>query len=207
MIADGYSGLLQCRLQTNTLLLEGLHDATNEAVWRGFDARFRPIIMRFARRLGLQIEDAADVAQETLTHFVRDYRAGKYDRQRGRLHSWIVGIAKFRIADLFRKRAALKECDAATLVEQLPVDDELSTVWEQECNRAVLDRAMTHLRDQTRVDALTIRAFEMVTLELYSAQQVARVLGLSMDSVYAAKHRCLTQLRKIVSDLQGVYEL
>ena len=47
---------------TTTVLLEGLLDSGNEAVWREFDARYRPIIVGFARTLGLDPDDAADVA-------------------------------------------------------------------------------------------------------------------------------------------------
>ena len=90
---------------TTTALLEGLFDPANQELWRHFDERYRPVIIAFARRLGVEPTDAADIAQETLVQFLRDYREGKYDRNRGRLHCWIIGIAKHRIADQFRLRA------------------------------------------------------------------------------------------------------
>jgi len=73
------------RTTTTTALLDGLHDPANEEVWREFDTRYRPIILGFAVKLGLSDEDAADVAQDTLARFVQEYRAGRYDRTRGRL--------------------------------------------------------------------------------------------------------------------------
>ena len=89
---------------TTTQLLEALFGPGEEAVWREFDARYRPIIFAFARELGVAAEDAADVAQQTLTEFLRDYRAGKYDRRRGRLRAWIIGIARHRVLDTLRQR-------------------------------------------------------------------------------------------------------
>ena len=61
--------------RTTTALLDGLFDSANQSIWREFDARYRPILMAFARRLGLNRDNAADVTQETLACFVRDYRA------------------------------------------------------------------------------------------------------------------------------------
>ena len=58
--------------RTTTALLEGLLEQTNDETWREFDARYRPIIVAFARRVGLGETDAADVAQETLLRFVRE---------------------------------------------------------------------------------------------------------------------------------------
>lgn len=66
---------------------------------------------------------------------------------------------------------------------------------------------MRELRTETRLESRTIRAFEMIAFEERSAVEVAAELGLSLDSVYAAKNRCLTQLREIMSRLNAVYEL
>jgi hypothetical protein len=49
---------------TSNALLQALFDTHNGATWRLFDARYRPILLRFARRLGLSTDDAADVAQD-----------------------------------------------------------------------------------------------------------------------------------------------
>ena len=92
--------------RTTTHLLEGLFDPAADSVWQEFDRRYRPIIVGLARKMGLADEDAADVAQETLVRFIKAYRAGQYHREKGRLRSWIIGIAIYRIADARRARAA-----------------------------------------------------------------------------------------------------
>ena len=95
--------------RTTTALLDDLADPANEAVWHDFDARYRPVLVGFGRRLGLGAEDAADAAQDALARFVRSYREGRYDRGRGRLSSWIIGIARNCIVDQMRTRAARHE--------------------------------------------------------------------------------------------------
>jgi hypothetical protein len=41
--------------RTTTEMLAALHDARNEPAWEAFDARYRPIIVGFARNLGLDL--------------------------------------------------------------------------------------------------------------------------------------------------------
>lgn len=192
--------------QTTTAMLAGLHDPANEQVWRAFDDRFRPIIVAFAGRLGAQAEDAADVAQETLSQFLRDFRAGKYDRSRGRLHAWIVGIARHRLIDLQRRRAAQRERRGESAIAELPAEGELSQLWDAECREEILRAGLRELRE-TRLDPNTIRAFEMVALEESTPAAAAAALGLTVDSVYAAKNRCLAQLRTILARLHDAYEV
>ena len=71
--------------RTNTVLLLGLAEPDNQAAWSEFDARYRPVLVAFARRLGMQEAEAQDVAQDTLLRAVQDFRQGKFDAARGRL--------------------------------------------------------------------------------------------------------------------------
>ncbi|MDZ4829683.1 MAG: sigma-70 family RNA polymerase sigma factor [Phycisphaerae bacterium] len=192
--------------RTTTALLEGLHDTENEPAWEAFDARYRPILVGFARNLGLPDADAADIAQETLVRFVQDYRQGKYDRTKGRLGAWLVGIARYRILDLHRARAHRHEVqgDSSTLN---PDDaDGMQRVWDAEHRQAILREAMRELRQSTKTDERTIRAFELVAAHDRSPQQVAEELGMSVHDVYLAKSRVAQRLREIVERLEKIYE-
>jgi hypothetical protein len=71
--------------RTTTALLTGLLDPANAAAWELFDRRYRSILVGFARNCGLKDNDAAEIAQATIVRFVEEYRAGRYDRTRGRL--------------------------------------------------------------------------------------------------------------------------
>src|SRR5207248_1631903 len=143
-------------LRTTTVMLERLLDPADEAIWHEFDTHFRPVIESVARRVGLDAADAADVAQETLAQFVRDYRAGKYDRQRGRLRAWITGIAQHRILDLQRRRATRREQRGSSAIVELPDQDCLAEYWETECRQQILCHAMQELGRTSKVSPRTI---------------------------------------------------
>src|SRR5207253_803693 len=115
-----------------------------------FDARYRPIILGFARRLGLSEDDAADVTQDSLLRFLSEYRLGKYDRARGTLRSWIVSIVKFRVADLNRAQQSRREKRGDSALIDLSSDDELESMWEAERRQSLLAQAVAELRDGTK---------------------------------------------------------
>lgn len=192
--------------RTTTALLEGLLDPADEATWREFDERYRPILVAFALRLGVQAEDAADAAQEALVRFVGAYRSGRYDRDRGRLRSWIIGITRNCVRDLQQKRAARHEFGLSAAAD-LADDATLVQAWDEECEQAILRRGLEELRSETRAGAATVRAFELVVLEAMPPARVAAELGLSLNEVYLAKHRCLKRLRSILSRLDQMYEV
>ncbi|RMF83591.1 MAG: sigma-70 family RNA polymerase sigma factor, partial [Planctomycetota bacterium] len=150
-----------------------LHTAENTAVWQEFDARYRPVLIAFARRAGLSLADAEDAAQEALLRFVKRYREGGYDRSRGRLRAWMAAIARNCVIDVHRARAARREVDASQF-DAFPFDEQESeTLWLDECNRAIMQRALVELRANSRTDPRTLEAFELVAFAQRPAAEVA----------------------------------
>ncbi len=192
--------------RTTTALLDDLADPANDAIWREFDARYRPLLVGFARRLGLDPEDAADAAQEALGRFVRSYRAGKYERGKGRLSSWIIGIARNCIVDALRTIASRRERPGLSAAGELPGDDQLERIWSAERDRVILQQALRALREESRIDARTIRAFELVAFQQLTPAEAATDLGVTINDVYLAKHRCLTRMRTTIEQITTVYE-
>jgi RNA polymerase sigma factor (sigma-70 family) len=184
--------------RTTTTLLERLHDPADEAVWRQFDARFRPILVRFARRWGLGAEDAADAAQETLARFARSYRTGGYRRERGRLSSWVFGIARHCVLEQRRARGGFWLAAGSLGMDDVPErcsgNDNPAAVAHSE-----LQRAIRELRENSRIGARTVHTFELLALNQLAPTEVATRLGITLNDVYLAKHRCVKRLRSLMS--------
>ena len=191
--------------RTTTQMLEGLHDQSNDQVWTEFDQRYRPILIGFARSLGLSQADAADVAQDAITRFVIEYREGKYDRERGRLRSWLIGIVRYRVLEARRKQGVRREAHGVTRAEALPNEKEMTALWEQEHERVIYQRAVEKLKTESHTDEHTLRAFELLLERQMPPKLVAEELGMSVDDVYRAKSRVAQRLRAIIEDLQRLY--
>lgn len=195
------------RTTTTTALLEGLYDVEDGVVWQVFDDRYRPIIVGVCRRLGLSDSEADDTAQETLIQFLRDYREGRYSKDRGRLRSWIVGIARHRVIDYQRARGRRKEKLGHSSAMEVPDEKSVEQLWDQEFERSILRQSVEELRRSTRTAEKSIRAFEMVVFDRLAPERVAEELAMKPHDVYVAKSRVTTKLREIVERLKNLYEV
>lgn len=195
-------------LRTTTTLLDALRDQGNEPVWSQLDARYRPVIAGLARRLGLKDSDAEEVAQQALSEFVRAYRDGRYDRNKGRLSSWILGIAHHTTLRLMRDSRHARPVGGEGRNDLADIADEstLRSIWTDERDRAILARAMSMLRDESSVDDRTMQAFELVALRGVPAAEAAAQSGMSVDQVYVAKSRMTRRLRETVERLTEAFE-
>jgi RNA polymerase sigma factor (sigma-70 family) len=191
--------------RTTTSLLEGLHSPADVEAWDGFERRYRGLLVNFARKLGFDDADAADVAQETITRFLTAYRAGKYDRSRGRLRSWLVAIAQGRAAALRQRLAGRRIERGESAMVDLSDEADVSAVWEQQRRQEILRQAMEELRTTSRTDEKTIRAFELLCVNGLKPAVVADQMGMSVHDVYLAKSRVAQRLREIAARLESSY--
>jgi len=191
--------------RTSTALLEGLRDPDNAQAWVAWVERYRPLVVRSARRAGLGAEEAEDVAQSTLLAFSEAYRQGRYDRERGRLRTWLYGIAVNKVREARRRRRELTPGDTAAeaLFGDLRAPDELEAIWEAEWRDAVLLQCLEEVRRE--VEARTFRAFELVAREGRDPAEVGAELGLSRDAVYAAKRRVLRRVRELAPAIEEIW--
>ena len=186
---------------TSTTLLEGLRDLRNAAAWAQFDARYRPMVVAFARQLGLRSEDAHDAAQETILAFVRAYQAGGYDRRRGRLRSWLFAIASRKVSDLRRAQPQEGACPEGTLPALS--EDEAKKAWETEWQRHVVQACLAEV--SRRFDARTVEAFDLYALKEWPVEKVAVRLGMTENTVYGAKHRVMTSIRALMPRMDEIW--
>jgi RNA polymerase sigma-70 factor (ECF subfamily) len=195
--------------RTTTQLLDALRDQSNQPVWSqtwaAIDARYRPVIAALARRLGASDADADEVAQQTLSEFVKGYAQDHYDRKKGRLSSWILGIAHHTTLRMLKVAQRVKPASHTHLAE---VADEsaLRSIWTDERDRAILAQAMAELRSSSGVDERTINAFELVALRGVPASEVANQCQMTVDQVYVAKSRVTKKLRELVETLTKAFE-
>ena len=187
---------------TSTTLLEGLKDSSNDAVWLQFVERYRPLILGYARRLGAGAEDAEDIAQASLLGFCEAYRNERYERQRGRLRSWLFGIVRNQVKH-WRTRDASRERQASeTEVARLASPEDLEQLWEQEWAAGVARECLAQV--QRELEQVTFRAFNLYAMRELPVEEVVRRTGLTANAIYGAKRRVLArirELRPLVEDL------
>lgn len=190
---------------TTTVVLDNLR-GSDEAAWKQFVGRFRGPIVRFACELGLGPDEAEDVAQETLMDFLRAYRQGQYDRDKGRLSAWLFGIAHRRVLNAGRKLGrGPRQLPAGRRTEflaNLPDANIVQESWDRSWQEAVLHQCLDQVR--TELKPTTIRAFELFAIDQRPAAEVADELGMSRNAVFIAKHRVLKRITELTRQFESV---
>jgi RNA polymerase sigma-70 factor (ECF subfamily) len=192
---------------TSTTLLDGLRDPHNATRWQQYVGRYRPLLLRFVEGHGVTGEDAEDVVQNALLEFARAYRDGRYQRERGRLSSWLFGILHRQLLK-FRERAGRQpslhvDLEPGGDLFEPTAPPELVAAWEEEWEQAVLSQCLEEIRGE--VAPRTYRAFVGFALEGRPAAEVGRELGLSENAVFSAKRRILRRIRELLPVLRDAW--
>lgn len=184
---------------TTTQVLTELRGSNEGPAWQQFDRHFRKVVVGFARHSGLSPEQAEDAAQETMLAFVKAFRDGRYDADKGRLRDWLFGVAKRVILNLRGKRPLeqliVDKTTGTSFWDMVKDDHGIEQLWQTEWQNMVLARCLEQARAES--EPKSFLAFELYALQEMPVEQVAQELGLSRNAVYIAKSRILTRLREL----------
>ena len=178
-------------------------DPGREVAWAEFYDLYAPIISGFARRVGANRNEVEDLVQEVIRAFFSTSPEFCYDPAKGRFRGYLKTCVWHKLSELRRKAgreaAALGKLSAA---DDAAVEETWNDVWETE----KLQRALSAVRERYANNPdrqRTFRAFEMCTLLDRSTEVVAAQLGMSEESVRAAKSRVGKALRETFEHLDN----
>ena len=183
---------------THSVLLSKLRDFDERSAWGLVDTHFRAPLEALARRSGLGEGEVQDTVQETLLTFARLHREGKYDPGKGKLRSWLFGIAKKEISNALRSRGR-KETAGEQGLSKVFVT-ELEGHWQEEWERHLLHRCLK--RVQGEVLPRTYEIFVALALGGESAPAVAQQMGVPITVVYNARSRVTKRLQELAQELE-----
>ena len=140
------------------------------------------------------IEDA--VANTVADFFTRGQH--RYDKEKGRLRTYLRLLTNARVVDLLRKerpidQKPLSESDA-TIAADLPAESRLES---EAFHRSLLATLVEDLRN--RIPLRQFEIFERVKLKHQSPQFVAEDLGIQRAMVDRNIHKAMTALRELAS--------
>lgn len=176
-------------------------DPGREVAWTEFYDLYAPIISGFARRVGANRNEVEDLVQEVLRAFFAASPEFSYDPAKGRFRGYLKTCVWHKMSEMRRKAGR----EAATLGKLAPTDDKaIEETWNDVWETEKLHRALAAVRERYATNAdrqRTFRAFEMCTLLDRPTEQVATELGLTIESVRAAKSRVGKALRETFDHL------
>jgi RNA polymerase sigma-70 factor (ECF subfamily) len=182
---------------TSPSLLERIRNPAEQEAWALFVRLYTPLIFYWARRVGLAEPDAADLVQEVLAALIQKLPEFTYDRGKS-FRGWLRTVTLNKWRDLQRRQAA-RPAEPVENLADLAVADPAENFWEQEYQEHLVNRALELMK--TDFQPTTWKACWEHLVQDRPAAEVARELGISVDSVYAAKSRVLRRLRQQLAGL------
>ena len=190
----------QAAEQTRATLLIRLNGtgAEREVAWEEFYDLYAPVISGFARRMGARAQEVDDLVQEVMNAFFRISPEFHYDPAAGRFRGYLKTCVWNKLSRL-RKNVAQPTTVFDRFQPSDPDQVAVESVWNDVWEIEKLGRALTLTRQRYSTNSdrqRTFRAFEMCTLLDRRPEEVAIELGLSAESVRAAKSRVSKALRQ-----------
>jgi RNA polymerase sigma-70 factor (ECF subfamily) len=185
---------------TSPSLLERLRQPDEEESWSRFVKLYTPLLFSWARRIGLQEPDAADLVQDVLTVLVQKLPEFRYDQSKS-FRGWLHTLTLNRWRELRRRSPAAPAVGGAANLDELPCPANDEAFWEQEYRQHLVGRALQLM--QADFQPTTWKACWEFVVSGRPAAEVAAELGVTLDVVYSAKSRVLRRLRQ---ELEGLLD-
>lgn len=177
-------------------LLQRIRQTPEKDAWERFVRLYTPLLLYWARRLGLQEQDAADLAQDVLLVMVRKLPEFQY-QPGGSFRSWIRTV----LMNTWRDRRQTRVTSSLDGVVEPEAPAETEILEEREYQLYVLGRAL-RLMSADFKPATWQACWETVVCGR-AAAEVATELSITVNAVYLAKSRVLRRLRQ---DLDGLLD-
>lgn len=185
---------------TRLSLLARVRNREDQQAWHQFAAVYRPVIVRLARRKGLQSADAEDLAQRVMVSVAGAIERFKAGAGRPRFRTWLYRVTENAIWNSLRNAARDRRHrdefghDRLGQVAARSPQDADWLRWE--LRREVFHWAARQIRAEFQPE--TWNAFWLTAVESGDIEQVGRQLGKSPGAIYAARSRVIRRLAEMV---------
>ncbi|TWU21655.1 hypothetical protein Pla52o_38420 [Novipirellula galeiformis] len=197
----------------NPLLISDLSDPANDAAWHRFDALYRPLIYRFARRRGLDHHGAEEVVSDVIRRVARV--ASRWNRAPGeerscerppqRFAAWLNRVSRNSLVNVVCRDLSHRGIGGTThqiTLESRPAaTEDARSDWENDRQRILIRLAADAIRSD--FDEPSWDAFWSSHVEGESIDRVAQRLGKSRGAIYAIRSRIVRRLREEVRQIEA----
>ena len=191
----------QSRSDLHGLADEDLMTRVQDGDARAFEVifdRHADVAFSLAYRMCGRRAMAEDVVQEA---FLSLWRSGaRYDRTRGSVRSWVLGVVHNRAIDMFRRDTvrAGKDISDDDAVQRLTSDESTEREVERREDSTQVRAALSELPSEQR------QVIELAYFGGFSHSQIADMLKLPAGTVKGRMRLGLTKLRLTLSDPSAV---
>jgi RNA polymerase sigma-70 factor (ECF subfamily) len=185
---------------TPASLLLRLREPSDTASWERFVQLYTRLFFYWARRIGLQESDAADLVQDVFTTLVQKLPEFRYDRDKS-FRNWLRTVLLNKWREHQRRKVSAAARAEPGALDGLAAPDDVRAFDEAEYRQHLVRRALELV--QSEFSPKTWKACWEHVVAGRPAADVAAELGIGVGSVYVAKARVLGHLR---NELRGLFD-
>lgn len=190
----------------------------DQIAWSQFYDTYRPFICKIGCNLRLPPDECDDLVQQVMREiFQKSIIGGNYnpeaipddvgfvyDPAKGRFRHYLAGIVRNQGRKMMNKNLRNDKFNQPLdcTPDSAVTDEEHSFDQMLEHEFRVHNFYMANDELRNRVEPQTYNAYEMTVIRGRSPRDVAKFLGISENSVYVYKHRCLTIIRDIIKQYE-----
>jgi RNA polymerase sigma-70 factor (ECF subfamily) len=189
---------------TSLSLLTRVRQSGDPLAWSRLVEIYTPLLQRWCQTYDVQAADADDVIQEVLAAVVSELPEFQHNQRTGAFRAWLRLMLVNRLRRFWRARDAAPQAPGgSTALERLNelADDAspASRIWDAEHDQQVIASLLAAIRPHFQPQ--TWEAFQRQMFDGQPPDQVAEELQMSLSSVYVARSRVLSALRREAAGL------
>ena len=174
--------------------------------WCEFLETYQTAIIRYCRSRGLQDADAAEVAQEVLLAVHQSVESWIPSGRIGSFRAWLFETARRASLKSIRQRSRHVN-STSQILDAARIEDEpaaaIAKQDEEDWQRWLFYAASGVV--QTEVTETTWQAFWQTAVVGRTPEEVSGELGISIGSVYTARCRVISRIRKHVEEMSVIH--
>lgn len=196
--------------ETNETLIARVKDLTDGTSWSEFVAIYQPVVLRMARRRGMQEADALDAIQQVFVSVAKSIECWSPISSGPPFRAWLATIARNAITNALARRPVDIAFGGTSVVARLnSVPEHVAvTATETEIRQEARQQAVLWAAEQIRLEFSddVWQCFWKTAIEGQSVAQVAKSHNRSTGSIYVARYRVVARLKEKVQEFSQAWE-
>jgi len=186
-----------CMDTTPVSILERLRQPEGDRAWEQFVQIYTPLLYYWARQLGLQSHDAAELVQEVFLLLVEKLPEFRYDPAKS-FRGWLRTILANKWKNQIRVKGRLT-VEKGVSPDEVAIEPSTPEFEAEEYRQYVVNRAMELLRAE--FPEMSWKICWALIVAGKSPAEVMREFQVTANTVYLAKSRVLRRLRQMLAGL------
>ena len=191
---------------TSHSLIARVKDLGDGAAWTEFLGIYQPVVLRMARRRGLQDADAQDVMQQVFLSISTSIEGWIPGDLQPPFRAWLTTIARNAITKALTRRPHDAASGSTSMVDLEAQPDPQATTAEilAEARKELIRWATEQIRSE--FSEATWNVFWRTAIEGVPIAEVAKSTGRSAGAVYVARYRVIARLKERVLEVSQLWD-